>query len=116
MAALVNCNGVKLATFNGGQTRAKLSTVLSYTKQDFDEIELVADGDNTGIVHLGPVTVADVGTDSCLALKSGQSLRIAPGHPFVFNLEAIYAVGSAASQKLYVKIVRAAGRILPRTR
>lgn len=116
MAALVNANGVKLGTFNGGTTRAKLSAVLSHTQQDFYEIEVVADQDNTGTVYGGPVTVTDAGVDAVFALKQGQSWRIAPGSPFLMNLENLYVVGSAASQKLYVKAVRAAGRLIPRQR
>lgn len=115
MAALVNANGVKLGTFDGGATRAKVSAVASHTRQDFYEVELTADPDNTGLVYGGPVTVTTGAVDAVFALKAGMSWRLfMGGTPFRFNPEALYVVGSAASQKLYVRLVTAEGRRQPR--
>ncbi len=106
---------LKSGQFNGGATRAKLSTVISHTRQDFFEVEVIADPDNTGELYLGPVTVDSSGTDAVLKLKANASKRWGPFHAgsFQMDLGALYVVGSAASQIAYVHAITAEGRRLP---
>jgi len=101
--------------FDGGTTRAKLSTILSYTRQDFFEVEVVADQDNAGEVYLGPVTVTNAGVDAVMKLKGGNYKRFGPYSfgAFRMNLENLYVVGSAASQVAYVNAITADGRRIP---
>jgi len=107
---------LKGGLFNGGTTRAKVSTVMSYTRKDFFEIEFVADPNNTGQVYLGPVTVTDAGVDAYIQLNAGYSKRYGPynaGGGFVLDPAALYIVGSAASQVCYVNAITAEGRRIP---
>lgn len=105
----------KGALFNGGTTRAKLSTLLSHSRKDWFEIEFVADADNTGSVFLGPVTVDDAGVDAWMELKAGYSKRYGPYSPagFVLDPTTYYVVGSAASQKCMITAITAEGRRIP---
>ena len=107
---------LKGGKFDGGATRAKVSTVLSYTRKDWFEIEFVADPNNTGQVYLGPVTVAAAGTDAYIQLNAGYSKRYGPynaGGGFVLDPATLYIVGSAASQICYVNAITAEGRRIP---
>ena len=104
---------LKSGKFDGGTTRAKLSTVISHTKQDLLELEIVADPDNTGQLYLGPVTVTQAGVDAIIQLNAGYSKRWAPGVPFRIDLTALYIVGSAASQVGYITALTADGRRIP---
>lgn len=106
---------LKAGKFDGGSTRAKTSTVISHTRQDLFEIEFVADPNNTGNVFLGPVTVDLNGVDATMQLVAGASKRFGPYNKgsFKMNLEALYIVGSAASQICYVNAITAEGRRLP---
>jgi hypothetical protein len=106
---------LKSGRFNGGTTRAKVSTVISHTRQDLFEIEFVADPTNTGSVYLGPVTVDLSGTDAYMKLIAGAAKRFGPYNQgsFQIDLEALYVVGSAASQVCYVNAITADGRRIP---
>jgi hypothetical protein len=106
---------LKAGKFNGGTTRAKTSTVVSYTRQDLFELEFVADPANSGSVYLGPVTVDLNGVDATMRLVAGASKRFGPYHAgsFQVELEALYVVGSAASQICYINAITADGRRLP---
>jgi len=106
---------LKAGQFNGGTTRAKVSTVISYTRQDLFEIEFVADPDNSGKVYLGPVTVDLNGVAATMQLNAGASKRFGPYHQgsFQMDLAALYIVGSAASQVCYVNAITAHGRRIP---
>ena len=106
---------LKAGKFDGGTTRAKTSTVISYTRQDLFEIEFVADPDNSGKVYLGPVTVDLNGVDAYIQLNAGASKRFGPYHhgSFQIDLESLYVVGSAASQVCYINAITAHGRRLP---
>jgi len=106
---------LKSGQFNGGTTRAKVSTVISLTRQDLFEIEFVADPANSGSVYLGPVTVDNAGVDAILRLVAGASKRFGPYNQgsFQIDLESLYVVGSAASQLCYVTAITAEGRRIP---
>jgi len=106
---------LKAGTFNGGASRAKLSSVIGHTRQDFFEVEVIADPANTGSVYLGPVTVTTAGVDATLRLVAGASKRYGPYNQgsFQMDLSALYAVGSAAAQLLYVHAITAQGRRIP---
>lgn len=106
---------LKSGQFNGGTTRAKTSTVISYTRKDFFEIEFVADPDNSGSVYLGPVTVDDAGTDAVMQLKAGFSKRFGPYNQGSFQLDptVLYVVGSAAGQICFINAITAEGRRIP---
>jgi hypothetical protein len=106
---------LKSGQFDGGTTRAKVSSVISHTRKDWFEIEFVADPDNTGTVYLGPVTVDNAGTDAVMKLKAGYSKRFGPYHQGSFQLDptTLYVVGSAASQVCYVNAITAEGRRIP---
>lgn len=106
---------LKAGKFNGGTTRAKVSTVISFTGTDLFEIEFVADPSNTGSVYLGPVTVDLAGVDATMKLVAGASKRFGPYHKgsFRMDLTALYVVGSAASQVCYVNAITADGRRIP---
>lgn len=107
---------LKGGLFDGGTTRAKVSTVLSYTRKDWFELEFVADPDNTGQVYLGPVTVTDAGVAAYIQLNAGFSKRYGPynaGGGFVLDPTALYVIGSAASQKCYINGITAEGRRIP---
>lgn len=105
---------LKAGLFDGGTTRAKVSTVISHTKQDFYELELYADADNTGSVYWGPVTVASTGANAYGELKAGYTKRwYVGGAPFRIDTTALYVVGSAASQKCYINGITAEGRRIP---
>ena len=106
---------LKAGKFNGGATRAKVSTVISLTRQDLFEIEFVADPANSGSVYLGPVTVDSAGVDATMRLVAGASKRFGPYHDgsFQIDLESLYVVGSAASQICYVNAITAQGRRIP---
>lgn len=106
---------LKAGKFNGGTTRAKVSTVIGHTRQDFFEVEFVADPGNSGNVFLGPVTVDLAGVDATMKLVAGASKRFGPYHKgsFRMDLAALYVVGSAASQVCYVNAITAEGRRIP---
>lgn len=106
---------LKAGKFDGGTTRAKVSTVISHTRQDWFEIEFVADPDNTGQVYLGPVTVTQAGVDATLQLNAGFSKRFGPYNQGSFQLDptTLYVVGSAASQVCYINGITAEGRRIP---
>jgi hypothetical protein len=106
---------LKAGKFDGGTTRAKTSTVISLTRQDLFEIEFVADPDNSGKVYLGPVTVDLNGVDAYIQLNAGASKRFGPYNQgsFQMDLEALYIVGSAASQICCVTAITADGRRIP---
>jgi hypothetical protein len=106
---------LKAGQFNGGTTRAKVSTVIGYTRQDLFEIEFVADPENTGKVYLGPVTVDLNGVAATMQLNAGASKRFGPYNQgsFRMDLTALYVVGSAASQVCYVNAITAEGRRIP---
>jgi|GEM_PF-2794592 len=106
---------LKAGLFDGGTTRAKVSTVISLTKRDLFEIELYADADNTGSVYWGPVTVDNAGANAYGELKAGYTKRWGPYHSgsFQIDLTSLYVVGSAASQKCYINAITADGRRFP---
>ncbi len=94
-----------LAKFNSGLTRSKLSAVLGTTRKQFRQFVLYTDPDNTGSVYLGPSTVTGVPANETFRLIKDKSLNLGPqdaGYPFVVDTEALYCVGSAADQILYV--------------
>lgn len=107
---------LKGGLFNGGTTRAKVSTVLGFSRKDWFELEFVADPDNSGQVYLGPVTVDNTGTDAYIQLNAGYSKRFGPynaGGGFVLDPTTLYVVGSAASQICYINGITAEGRRFP---
>jgi len=106
---------LKSGRFNGGTTRAKVSTVISLTRQDLFEIEFVADPANSGNVYLGPVTVDLNGVDAIQKLVAGASKRFGPYNQgsFQIDLESLYVVGSAASQVCFITAITADGRRIP---
>jgi hypothetical protein len=106
---------LKGGRFNGGTTRAKVSTVISYTRQDLFEIEFIANPTNSGTVYLGPVTVDLNGVDAYTPLVAGASKRFGPYNQgsFQMDLESLYVVGSAASQVCHISAITADGRRIP---
>jgi len=107
---------LKGGLFDGGTARAKVSTVISYTRKDFFEIEFVADPNNTGQVYLGTVAVSSVGANAFIQLNAGYSKRYGPYHSgggFVLDPTTLYVIGSAASQVCYINAITAEGRRIP---
>jgi hypothetical protein len=102
-----------LAKFNGGTTRAKLSAILGVSTKQFRQFTLYADPDNSGSVYLGPATVTSVPANETGRLKAGVSINLGPqdcDRPFVVDTDRLYAVGSAASQVLYLIVNTDDGR------
>ena len=105
---------LKAGLFDGGTTRAKVSTVISHTRVDWLELELYADPDNSGIAYWGPVTITDAGVAAYGELKAGYTKRwYCGGAPFKLDPTTLYVVGSAASQRVYINGITADGRRIP---
>lgn len=94
-----------LGKFDGGLTRATLASVLGTTKKDFRHLSVMADTGNSGSVYLGGSDVTGVPANEKLKLAAGITMNLGPigtERPFVVDTEALYVVGSAASQVLWV--------------
>ena len=96
---------LKLGAFDGGTMRASLASVLGISAKQFRQFMLYADPDNTGNIFLGDVTVTSAGANRTLKIPPGISINLGPDgadRPFVVDTDALYCVGSAAAQVLFV--------------